>query len=96
MTTRLIKCSYIHECSTLDEHPAKCYKCKNNVYRNLKQDFFVEATDNPIPDKCPRLTYTGPAEQTAGYKCPVCGEYTNPYHVKDNLCGGCGYKLNIG
>lgn len=59
-------------------------------------DFFVKAKDNPIPDKCPKLTYSGPAEQTAGYECPVCGGFTNPYRLgKERLCECCGYELNV-
>jgi hypothetical protein len=61
----------------------------------MEEDLYKKAEDNPIPDKCPRLHYDGPAEQTAGYKCPVCGHFTNPYHLRDNRCGGCGYLLNV-
>ena len=55
----------------------------------------MEAKDNPIPEVNPKLTYSGPAEQTAGYKCPVCGEFTNPYQVREGCCSHCGFKLNI-
>lgn len=91
---REIKCSYLQECSRRGTN--SCFVCANNQFRNKEIDCFVKAKDNPIPDKCPRLTYSGPAEQTAGYQCPVCGGFTNPYAVHDSRCGSCGYKLNIG
>lgn len=92
---KLITCAYFKDCVNSGV-TAKCSKCSNNRTRNKKVDFFVEAKDNPIPDKCPKLTYSGPAEQTAGYKCPVCGGFTNPYHLdKDHLCKCCGYELNV-
>ena len=90
----LIKCSYINRCVQKGVSPL-CASCKNNHARNQEEDFYVKATDNPIPKACPPLTYSGPAEQTLGYKCPVCGDFTSPYHLdKDNRCSGCGYKLN--
>lgn len=50
-----------------------------------------------IPDKRPVLSYDGPLEQTAGYKCPVYGGYTDPYKLDDeNECNHCGYILNLG
>lgn len=92
---KLVTCAYLKDCVYAGLF-TKCNECKNNRTRNKKMDFFVEAKDNPIPDRCPPLTYSGPAEQTAGYKCPVCGEYTNPYHLgEDNLCVSCGYELNV-
>lgn len=91
----LVACYYWERC--MHKKTSKCAKCKNNHNRNKERSFFIEANDNPIPDECPHLTYSGSAEQTAGYKCPVCGEFTNPYHLdKDNRCSGCGYKLNVG
>lgn len=90
-----IKCSYHDRCHSKNDSK-KCAKCTHNTMRNFIEDFFEEANDNPMPEKCPRLTYSGPAEQTAGYKCPVCGHYTNPYVMTKNLCGGCGYRLNCG
>lgn len=94
MATREILCSYSTECSR--KMSSSCSKCKNNKLRNKEIDFFEEANDSPIPDKCPILTFSGPAEQTAGYQCPVCGGFTNPYAIKDSRCGSCGYKLNVG
>lgn len=92
---KLITCAYLKEC-IYSGNSTKCFGCSNNRTRNKKMDFFVEAKDNPIPDKCPKLTYSGPAEQTAGYKCPVCGGFTNPYRLgDDHLCKCCGYELNI-
>lgn len=93
MNTLLVDCAYLKECAS--KSTTNCRRCKNNKIRNMERDYFEEANDNPIPDKCPKLTYSGPAEQTAGFKCPVCGHYTNPYSMKDNRCGGCGYKLNV-
>lgn len=87
-----IQCRYLMECSS--RSIIKCKKCKNNMLRNKEVDYFEEANDNPIPDRCPPVTYSGPAEQTAGYKCPVCGGFTNPYSMRDSRCGSCGYKLN--
>lgn len=90
---KMVECSHYNECASKG---AKCEICKNNTKRNVEVDYFQKANDNPIPEACPRLTYNGPAEQTAGYKCPVCGEYTNPYAMRDCRCGSCGYKLNVG
>lgn len=73
----------------------KCNSCANNLLRNMEEDLYIKAEDNPIPDKCPRLSYDGPAEQTLGYKCPVCGKFTNPYSMRDKRCGSCGYLLNV-
>ena len=92
--TREVKCNYLQEC--MHRCTSKCHRCANNQFRNKEIDCFVEANDKPIPDKCPRVTFQGPAEQTAGYQCPVCGGYTNPYAMRDNRCGSCGYKLNVG
>lgn len=75
-----------------------CYTCSNNTKRNKKPDYYEAATDAPIPKECPKLYYDGPVEQTAGYKCPVCGGYTDPYDMgssKDNSCIHCGYELNV-
>lgn len=88
-----IECIYKNDCAS-GKDKTKCKICGHNTKRNFVEDHFVKATDGPIPDKCPVLTYSGPAEQTAGYKCPVCGSYTNPYAMRGSLCGGCGYKLN--
>jgi hypothetical protein len=92
MIERKVACVYFTECSS--KSATRCKKCKNNTLRNMEIDCFVEANDKPIPEKCPRLTYSGPAEQTRGYKCPVCGGFTDPYAMRDNRCGECGYKLN--
>lgn len=93
---KLITCVYLNDCVYAGAD-SKCSKCANNTTRHKKVDFFKEAKDNPIPDRCPPLSYSGPAEQTDGYKCPVCGTFTNPYHLgKDRLCCGCGYELNVG
>lgn len=95
MATRLVECRHIHYCSS--KMSSKCNGCKNNTMRNADVDFYEEANDNPIPDECPRLTYSGTAEQTVGYQCPVCRAFTNPYALdEDRRCKGCGYKLNVG
>lgn len=94
MIVRQVNCVYLNECSS--KSSTKCRRCKHNRMRNAEIDCFEEANDNPIPDHCPKLTYSGPAEQTAGYKCPVCGTFTDPYSIRDSRCGGCGYKLNCG
>lgn len=91
----VVTCRYLKDCINKGKS-ARCLKCEHNRTRNVEVDFFVEANDNPIPDECPRLTFEGPAEQTAGYKCPVCGNHTSPYAIKDSRCDSCGYKLNIG
>lgn len=91
---REVHCVHYSECTSAGV-ASKCLVCKHNTIRNKAYDFFEKANDNPIPDKCPKLSYNGPAEQTLGYKCPVCGEYTNPYAMRDDLCNGCGYKLNV-
>ena len=90
-----VACNFKDKCYTARTNPKKCEKCSHNTIRNYIEDYFMAAKDNPIPDKCPKLTYNGPAEQTLGYKCPVCGGYTNPYAMCNNLCGCCGYRLNV-
>lgn len=90
-----IKVDCRHYTSCAGRSTTNCTRCKNNHLRNKEIDYFEEANDNPIPYPNPKVTYSGPAEQTAGYKCPVCGEHTNPYAMRDNRCGGCGFKLNI-
>lgn len=92
----MIKCSHILRCMYAKSY--KCSSCKNNRLRNKEESFYEEAKDNPIPEKCPHLSYSGPAEQTRGYECPVCGEFTNPYFIDkdDPRCCGCGYKFNLG
>lgn len=92
----MIECDHLNVCASAKDKN-KCKKCACNTMRNYVEDFFVEAKDNPIPEYCPKLTYSGPAEQTAGYECPVCGGFSNPYalHGK-SLCLHCGYKLNTG
>ena len=96
MADPVVKCNHLGECITRVRKPMACRICKNNRLRNKELDFFEEAKDNPIPVKCPRITYNGPAEQTAGYKCPVCGGFTDPYGIEDSRCAHCGYKMNIG
>ena len=90
-----VECSYKERCKYRGASTI-CKTCKNNRKRNMEEDLYVKAEDNPIPEKCPRLSYNGPAEQTSGYKCPVCGGFTNPYHIRDKRCGHCGYLLNVG
>lgn len=94
MVERIVDCRYFKECA--GKSVTKCLKCKNNKVRNMEVDYFEEAVDNPIPEVSPVVTYTGPAEQTPGYKCPVCSEYTSPYRIKDNRCCECGYKMRLG
>jgi hypothetical protein len=89
-----VSCIYYKECA--DRSGTKCKKCRNNTIRNRERHYFKEANDNPIPEVNPRVTYSGPAEQTAGYPCPVCGGFTNPYAMRDSRCGECGFKLNVG
>lgn len=89
-----IQCAHKERCKYKGTS-TMCKSCKNNHLRNMEEDLYIRAEDNPIPDKCSKLTYSGPAEQTAGYKCPVCGSFTNPYAMRDNRCGGCGYLLNV-
>lgn len=88
-----IDCRYYSECA--GKSSTTCKKCINNKLRNKEVNYFEEAHDNAIPNPNPKVTYTGPAEQTAGYKCPVCGEHTSPYHIRDDRCGSCGFKMNI-
>lgn len=87
-----VRCQYSKECS--GRSITNCKKCRHNELRNKEVNYFEAANDNPIPDKCPPISYSGPAEQTAGYKCPVCNQFTSPYSIRDSLCGSCGYKLN--
>lgn len=88
----LVNCIHLDRCSK--KGSSLCRSCKNNRVRNKEEDFYIKAEDKPIPEKCPKLSYSGPAEQTSGYECPVCGTHTNPYAMRDSRCGGCGYKLN--
>ena len=91
-----VNCYHYKECS--GKSVTNCKKCKNNKLRNKEINYFEAAEDNSIPEPNPLVTFTGPAEHTAGYKCPVCGEHTNPYSIKmdDPRCGSCGFKLNVG
>ena len=88
-----VECRYYKECA--GRSVTNCKKCVNNHKRNIEINYFEQANDNPIPNPNPKVSYSGPAEQTAGYKCPVCGTYTNPYAIREQRCGGCGFKLNI-
>lgn len=90
-----VKCKYMNECYSYQNKPRMCKTCKNNSLRNYITDYYVSANDNKPPAECPKLSFIGTAEQTMGYKCPVCGEYTNPYRVRENRCEHCGYILNI-
>ena len=87
-----VQCTYYERCA--GRSVTNCKKCRHNRMRNKEVDYFEAANDNPIPNPNPSVTYSGPAEQTAGYKCPVCGDFTNPYAMRDSRCGGCGFKLN--
>ena len=90
----MIECNFFEDC--LSRNTDKCNYCKYNTRRNYMKDYFVNANDNVLQEKPSKLTYEGPAEQTAGYCCPVCGGYTNPYQLVDkNCCKHCGYRLNI-
>lgn len=89
----MVKCAYIDRC--MYKKSTKCRSCKNNRVRNQEEDFYVEAKDKPFPEVNPKVTYQGPAEQTRGYECPVCGGFTNPYHITtESRCVCCGFKLN--
>lgn len=90
---KTVECKYITECEYT--RTDKCKICANNTKRNYVESHFVKANDKPIPKENPRVSYSGPAEQTAGYKCPVCGGYTNPYQLNsEKLCVNCGFRLN--
>lgn len=88
-----VKCQYIQECG--DRDTTNCRVCVNNHLRNMEINYFERAYDNPRPEVNPKVTFSGPAEQTAGYQCPVCGGFTSPYVIKENRCDHCGFKLNI-
>lgn len=93
MAERVITCCYLDICS---RNRNDCLRCMNNRTRNQKVDMFEEHHDDPIPEKCPKLSYTGPAEHTAGFECPVCHGFTNPYRLNDkHECEHCGYELNV-
>lgn len=91
----IVTCIHMKKCKYKGES-TMCISCANNRTRNMEEDLYKKAEDNPIPDKCPRLSYDGPAEQTAGYKCPVCNGFTNPYQMRNSRCCNCGYLLNTG
>lgn len=88
----MVECIYLQKCKSFNNEDI-CKMCKNNKKRNYQEDYFEKANDNMIPDECPVLDYAGPAECTNGYKCPVCGGFTNPYALHGGLCSHCGYKL---
>lgn len=90
----IITCAYKDRCKYRGSS-TMCKSCSKNRTRNMEEDLYEKANDKPIPERCPKLTFNGPAEQTDGYQCPVCGHHTNPYAMRDNRCGGCGYKLNV-
>lgn len=92
-----IKCEYEERCRSRKTEPGKCESCRHNMLRNYVVDYYIKADDGEIPDKCPKISYDGLAEQTKGYKCPVCGGFTNPYEIDHDLplCKWCGYLLNI-
>lgn len=92
MTEIPVQCTHYNECA--GRSVTNCKKCRNNTMRNKEVNYFEEANDKPIPYPNPRVTYSGPAEHTAGYKCPVCETFTNPYAMRDNRCSSCGFKLN--
>lgn len=89
----MIRCVNNSKCSYWKSE--KCADCSYNTMRNFKESHYLKAEDKPIPENCPKLHYVGPAEQTLGYECPVCGGYTNPYVVEGKRCKHCGYELNI-
>lgn len=92
MVATVVDCTLYNECS--GKSITNCKKCVNNKLRNREVNYFEEAHDNPIPYPNPPVSFDGPAEQTRGYKCPVCGQFTNPYAMRDERCGSCGFKLN--
>lgn len=87
-----VSCYHYNECA--GRSVTNCKKCKNNKLRNKEINYFEVANDKPFPNPNPRVSYIGPAEHTAGYRCPVCDEFTDPYTIKDSRCGSCGFKLN--
>lgn len=89
-----VKCCFSKRCKYKGISP-ECMTCSNNLVRNMEEDLYKKAEDKPIPDKCPKITFDGPAEQTAGYQCPVCGKFTNPYMMRNRRCDHCGYLLNV-
>lgn len=97
MNEKQVECSYWAECSKRNHLESYCKKCLHNRIRNKKHDFFEESNDEPLPDKCPILSYDGTFETTRGYKCPVCGKFTRPpLDNRDKMdCFYCGYELNI-
>lgn len=91
------ECDYANICPTREYNKDLCMHCVNNRLRNYKPNYFENARDAVMSGECPRLRYDGPAEQTAGYKCPVCGGFTNPYQIdSEKRCKHCGYILNVG
>lgn len=91
-----IKCKYEKECRTRKTNSDKCGTCRHNELRNYIVDYYIKAEDKEMPSECPKLSYDGPAEQTSGYICPVCGGGTNPYEIgEEHICKWCGYLLNI-
>lgn len=95
MKEEKFECVHENECYMRKQDPEKCGRCRFNSKRNFMKNYFMEADDDPIPDKhIPAKGYDGPAEQTKGYECPICHGYTNPYELTSNkTCRECGYPL---
>lgn len=91
--TGRFKCEYSERCHSANT--TKCDDCVHNTRRNFVEDFYEKADDNPIPDPNPEVSYHGPIEQSAGFKCPVCGKYSNPYITRNGICNSCGFRMNI-
>lgn len=92
----MVACRYYARCMHRGIE-TRCMTCKNNTVRNKEEDLYEAVADRPFPETCPKLSYTGPAEHTAGYECPVCGGFTSPYHIsqEEPYCKHCGYRLNF-
>lgn len=90
----MITCEYKEKCINI-MNEKKCKTCTNNTTRNYIEDYYTQANDKPFPKQRPYIEpYCGPAEQTEGYKCPICGNHTNPYQLfRGTCCRHCGYQM---
>lgn len=88
-------CSYENFCLTRNENPEMCKTCENNTRRNYMEDHFIQAKDEPIPDKhVDAKTHQNCAAHSEGvdYECPICHRKTNSY-MSTKICRYCGYRL---
>lgn len=86
----MVSCNVKGKC--FDRDTDKCISCENNTMRNYVESYFVAASDKDVDTEY-KPHFDGPIEQTSGYKCLVCGKFSNPYTIKNMVCEHCGYRM---